>query len=68
MMDTEDVFDKLTQEERLKLLEQLIKGASQAQEESLTIEQRVKRLEEMLGAGSKQARVKAIRLGGCSCC
>ena len=50
-MDAEKILEGLSQEERLKLLEQLIQGAEQAQEEELSLEDRVERLESLAGAG-----------------
>ncbi len=50
-MQAEKILEGLSQEERLELLERLIQGASQAQEESLTTEERVERLEQTLWGG-----------------
>jgi hypothetical protein len=50
-MNAENILEGLTQEERLKLLEQLIQGAEQAQEEELSLEDRVDRLEAVVFAG-----------------
>lgn len=50
-MNADEILEKLSQEERLELLERLIKGASEAQEEELTLEDRVERLEQMAGPG-----------------
>ncbi|MCP4361510.1 MAG: hypothetical protein GY796_26155 [Chloroflexi bacterium] len=66
-MADDKILDKLSQEERLDLLERLIKGAAQAKEESLTLEQRVERLEKMTGASPGPA-IKVIRQAECSCC
>lgn len=52
-MEAEKILEGLGQEERLELLERLIQGASQAQEESLTTEERVERLEESLWGGRR---------------
>ncbi len=65
-MSDDDILEKLSQEERLKLLERLIKGASQEKEENLTLEQRVKRLENMFSPG-REPTVSAIRMS-CGCC
>jgi cell division septum initiation protein DivIVA len=53
--EIDKILEGLSQEDRLKLLERLIKGAEQAYEENLTVEERVDRLENTL-------------LGGASCC
>jgi hypothetical protein len=79
-MEAEKILEGLSQEERLELLERLIQGATQAQEESLTTEERVKRLEESLwggrrGFGPEQARYgrhfmrghKMAGMNGCQC-
>ncbi len=50
-MEAEKILEGLSQEERLELLERLIQGAAQAQEESLTTEERLDRLEEALWGG-----------------
>ncbi|GMQ78577.1 MAG: hypothetical protein BMS9Abin02_1096 [Anaerolineae bacterium] len=55
-MDAEEILEGLSQEERLKLLERLIQGAEQAQEESLSVEDRVERLESLVGLGPTRRR------------
>ena len=45
-MDAEKILEGLSQEERLALLERLLKGAA-GQEEDLSTEERVERLEEV---------------------
>lgn len=50
--EIDKILEGLSQEDRLKLLERLIKGAEQAYEENLTVEERLNRLEDaMLDAG-----------------
>lgn len=82
-MDSEKILEGLTQEERLKLLAQLIQGAEQAQEEELTLEDRVERLESLVGAGPQHQRRRRgghgrhrqhrhhrhqhMGMGGCGC-
>lgn len=67
-MDADEILEKLSQEERLELLERLIKGASQAKEENLTLEERVERLERIVGVGSP-VQVKVMRIGkDFTCC
>jgi len=46
-MDAEKILEGLSQEERLALLERLLKGAAR-QEEDLSTAERVERLEEIL--------------------
>lgn len=65
-MADEDILEKLSKEERLELLERLIKGAAQEQEENLTLEERVERLEKMFGPGCEPV-VRIVR-AGVSCC
>ncbi len=65
-MSDDEILDKLSQEERLKLLERLIKGAAQEKEESLTLDQRVERLESMFSPG-REPTIRAMRMS-CSCC
>ena len=65
-MANDEILDKLSQEERLELLERLIKGASQVKEENLTLEQRVERLEKMQSPG-REPKIRVIR-AGCDCC
>ena len=68
-MDAEKILEGLSQEERLKLLEQLIQGAEQAQDESLSVEERVKRLESLVGLGPRRRREhRSFRMSGCHCC
>ncbi|MCP4427396.1 MAG: hypothetical protein GY803_23150 [Chloroflexi bacterium] len=67
MMSNDEILDKLSQEERLELLERLIKGAAQAKEENLTLDQRVERLEKMAGFGHKPI-IRVVGQGECGCC
>ncbi len=55
-MNTEKILEGLNQEERLELLERLIRRASPVLEESTNIEERTERLVEALGSGHQQAR------------
>ena len=43
--DVEEVFAGLSQEERLDLLERLIRGAERSEDDALTTEERIERLE-----------------------
>lgn len=65
-MDAEKILEGLSQEERLKLLERLIQGAEQAQEESLSVEDRVERLESLVGLGPRHGR-HGPRMFACHC-
>ncbi len=78
--DAEKILESLSQEERLKLLERLIQGATEIKEESMTVEERLERLEGILLGGhhgsGKHKRV-IMRVGrrphldddfGCFCC
>ena len=68
-MDAEEILEGLSQEERLKLLEQLIQGAEQAQKESLSVEDRVERLESLVGLGRRRQRGhRTFRMSACHCC
>ncbi len=68
-MDAEKILEGLSQEERLKLLERLIQGAEQAQDESLSVEERVERLESLVGMGPRRWRGhRDFRMSGCHCC
>ena len=68
-MDAEKILEGLSQEERLKLLERLIQGAEQAQDESLSVEDRVERLESLVGLGPRHRRGhRGFRMSGCHCC
>ncbi len=68
-MDAEKILEGLSQEERLKLLERLIQGAEQAQDESLSVEERVKRLESLVGLGPRRRQEhRSFRMSGCHCC
>lgn len=62
-MEAEKILEGLSQEERLELLERLIQGATQAQEESLTTEERVERLEESLWGGRLGLGPRQVRRG-----
>jgi hypothetical protein len=64
--EIDKILEGLSQEDRLKLLEQLIKGAEQAYEENLTVEERVERLESTFlgGAGCCGPRVIVKRAHG----
>jgi cell division septum initiation protein DivIVA len=79
-MNAEKILEGLTQEERLKLLEQLIQGAEQAQEEELSLEDRVDRLETVIFAaphrrsrhghgphGRHGQHRRHHHMGGCGC-
>ena len=67
-MDAEKILEGLSQEERLKLLERLIQGAEQAQEESLNVEDRVERLESLVGLGPRRRREhRGFGMSGCHC-
>ena len=67
-MDSEKILEGLSQEDRLKLLERLIQGAEQAQEESLNIEDRVERLESLVGLGPRRRHGhRGPRMSGCHC-
>ncbi len=67
-MDAEEILEGLSQEEPLKLLERLIQGAEQAQEESLSVEDRVERLESQVGLGPRSRRGhRGLRMSGCHC-
>ena len=67
-MNAEKILEGLSQEERLKLLERLIQGAEQAQEESLSVEERVERLESQVGLGSRRRHGhRGSRMSGCHC-
>lgn len=67
-MDSERILEGLSQEERLKLLERLIQGAEQAQEESLSVEDRVERLESLAGLGPRHwHRYRGFRMFDCHC-
>ncbi|MFQ5611841.1 MAG: hypothetical protein ACE5H9_06875 [Anaerolineae bacterium] len=48
MDDVEKILEGLSQEDRLKLLESLIQGATQAREENLSVEERLERLEQLI--------------------
>lgn len=82
-MDIESILEGLTQEERLALLERLVKSMAGAEtpEEELTIEERVKRLEDIVlgwwGRGPRWGRQWGHRHGPawagggfwcCPCC
>jgi len=68
-MDADEILEKLSQEERLELLERLIKGAAQAKEEELTIEDRVARLEKLVGVGTKRViKIAHSSDMDCYCC
>ena len=67
-MNAEKILEGLSQEERLKLLERLIQGAEQAQEENLSVEDRVERLESQVGLGPRRGRGdRGSRMSGCHC-
>ena len=65
MDNVEEILAGLSQEERLKLLESLIQGATKAREESLSVEERLERLEQIVLAGqlgrAPQPRVVRIK-------
>jgi hypothetical protein len=65
-MANDEILDKLSQEERLELLERLIKGAAKEKEESLTLDQRVERLEKMFSP-DREPTIRVVR-AGCACC
>ena len=77
-MDVEKILEELSPEERLALLERLIKGESEPQEEELSLEERVTRLEQAVlgrrwGFGPWWARRPGPRWAwgegcGCPCC
>ncbi len=64
MDDVEKILEGLSQEERLKLLESLIQGASKAREENLSVEDRLERLEQIVLAGQQMGTpgVKVVRM------
>lgn len=78
--EVDKILEGLSQEERLKLLERLIKGAENAYEESLTVEERLERLENMFLGGSGgcceprivvrrgRGRHREFSSAGCFCC
>ncbi len=82
--EAEKILESLSQEERLKLLERLIQGATEIKEENLTVEERLDRLEGVMleGHGGHGRRHKIIiqrqrhalrsfdfdNEGGCMCC
>lgn len=47
-MDVESILEGLSQEERLALLERLIKEAAEPSEEELSVEERLERLERLM--------------------
>jgi hypothetical protein len=81
MDDVEKILEGLSQEDRLKLLESLIQGATKAREESLSIEDRLERLEQVVLGGQQVGTLgaKVVRMlcmpggsaqvgGGIGCC
>lgn len=67
-MNSDKILEGLSQEDRLTLLESLIRGAEQAQEENLSIKDRVGRLEAQVGRGPGRGRMRhGSRMSGCHC-
>lgn len=71
-MKGEEILEKLSKEERLELLERLIQGAMQAQEEDLSTEERIERLEALAGWGPRRQHLGGHGFRGpgrrCGCC
>jgi ribosome assembly protein YihI (activator of Der GTPase) len=66
--EAEKILESMSEEERLKLLERLIQGASEAREENMSVEERLERLEDIVlghrGIGIRGKRIRVHRLRG----
>ncbi len=70
--DVEEVFAELSQDERLDLLERLIRGAGRSEDDVLSTEERIERLERTAWGHSCGCRRGSGRSGsrgrrGCGC-
>lgn len=70
--DVEEVFEGLSQQERLDLLERLIRGETGSDNDPLTTEERIERLEKSTWSGGCGCRRGSGRSGfrgrrGCDC-
>ncbi len=70
--DVEEVFEGLSQQERLDLLERLIRGAEASDDDPLTTEERIERLEKSTwgeGCGCRRGSGRSSSRGrrGCGC-
>lgn len=71
--EADKILESLSHEERLKLLEKLIQGATEAHEETLTVEDRLERLENLVLGGMTHQIHRGVRraravVRRCVCC